>query len=97
MCTPYESLTNRTLLFSDWLSGKKRKPAWTDRILWRVKPKGEDDDNSPGSLDDDDEYPLKVVQDVYTCNMEYGVSDHKPVTAIFTLEVKSKCVGGAQY
>ncbi|XP_063058207.1 inositol polyphosphate 5-phosphatase K [Engraulis encrasicolus] len=71
-------------------NGKKRKPAWTDRILWRVKPKGEDDDNSPGSLDDDDEYPLKVVQDVYTCNMEYGVSDHKPVTAIFTLEMRKK-------
>ncbi|KAL2094392.1 hypothetical protein ACEWY4_009111 [Coilia grayii] len=69
-------------------SGKKRKPAWTDRILWRVKPKTGDDDRS--AVDDDDEYPLKVVQDMYTCNMEYGVSDHKPVTGIFTLELRKR-------
>ncbi|XP_012671957.2 inositol polyphosphate 5-phosphatase K isoform X2 [Clupea harengus] len=75
-------------------SGKKRKPAWTDRILWRIRPKVAEDDEEGSStaslVDDDDEYPLKVAQDVYNCNMEYGVSDHKPVIGIFTLELRKK-------
>ncbi|XP_061608808.1 inositol polyphosphate 5-phosphatase K isoform X2 [Phyllopteryx taeniolatus] len=76
------------------LGGKKRKPAWTDRILWRVKPKNsasEDDDNDKTSaaMDDSlDEYPLVVNQDKYTSDMSYGVSDHKPVIAIFSLELR---------
>ncbi|XP_031428178.1 inositol polyphosphate 5-phosphatase K isoform X3 [Clupea harengus] len=75
-------------------NGKKRKPAWTDRILWRIRPKVAEDDEEGSStaslVDDDDEYPLKVAQDVYNCNMEYGVSDHKPVIGIFTLELRKK-------
>ncbi|KAI4794453.1 hypothetical protein KUCAC02_032058 [Chaenocephalus aceratus] len=43
-------------------SGKKRKPAWTDRIL----------------------------QDLYTCNMEFSISDHKPVTGVFTMEAEGE-------
>lgn len=34
-----------------------------------------------------DEFPLKVALDIYTNNMEYSISDHKPVTGIFRLEV----------
>nr|XP_046244395.1 inositol polyphosphate 5-phosphatase Ka isoform X3 [Scatophagus argus] len=80
-------------------SGKKRKPAWTDRILWRQRPKAtlpdEQDENRVGleaktvkQLEEDDEYPLKVKQDLYISNMEYSISDHKPVIGIFTLEMR---------
>ncbi|XP_068600414.1 inositol polyphosphate 5-phosphatase K [Brachionichthys hirsutus] len=78
-----------------WLgfNGKKRKPAWTDRILWRVKPKtplSENDDEkaSISTEDGPDEYPLRVSQDEYTSDMSYGVSDHKPVIATFTVELR---------
>ncbi|XP_070774008.1 inositol polyphosphate 5-phosphatase K [Enoplosus armatus] len=88
----YDTSTPKT-----WLgfNGKKRKPAWTDRILWRIKPKAlplEDDDDKASTSTDDglDEYPLLVTQDKYTSDMSYGVSDHKPVIATFGLELR-KC------
>lgn len=80
------------------LSGKKRKPAWTDRILWRVRPEAslQERDREQQSHDpewrrqfEEEEHPLKVTQEVYTSNMKYGVSDHKPVISVFTLQVSS--------
>ncbi|XP_034403795.1 inositol polyphosphate 5-phosphatase Ka isoform X2 [Cyclopterus lumpus] len=73
-------------------SGKKRKPAWTDRILWRLRRKAPD--GPPQEEEDEgeeEEYPLRVRQELYTSNMEYSVSDHKPVVGVFTLELRKKC------
>ncbi|XP_008300552.1 inositol polyphosphate 5-phosphatase Ka isoform X2 [Stegastes partitus] len=83
-------------------SGKKRKPAWTDRILWRLRPKvslpdGQDENKSGldakmlKQLEEDEEYPLKIRQDLYTSNMQYSISDHKPVIGVFTLELRKMC------
>ncbi|XP_031695751.1 inositol polyphosphate 5-phosphatase K-like isoform X2 [Anarrhichthys ocellatus] len=82
-------------------SGKKRKPAWTDRILWRLRHKAPPpDEQSENTVDqearkvedededEDEEYPLRIRQDLYTSNMEYSVSDHKPVIGVFTLELR---------
>ncbi|XP_051521395.1 inositol polyphosphate 5-phosphatase K-like isoform X1 [Myxocyprinus asiaticus] len=81
-------------------NGKKRKPAWCDRILWRVKSNSSltEDANKEGGNeeeqkkklveDQEEEFPLKVTQEYYTNKMEYGVSDHKPVVGLFRLELK---------
>uniref|UniRef100_A0A3Q1EM69 Inositol polyphosphate-5-phosphatase Kb n=1 Tax=Acanthochromis polyacanthus TaxID=80966 RepID=A0A3Q1EM69_9TELE len=82
--------------FKPTYKGKKRKPAWTDRILWRIKPKtlpSEDDEEekaSTSTVDGQDEFPILVTQDKYTSDMSYGISDHKPVIATFSLDLR-KC------
>ncbi|XP_074830326.1 inositol polyphosphate 5-phosphatase K isoform X2 [Natator depressus] len=67
-------------------SGKKRKPAWTDRILWRVKNlsqhPSEDGDLCEG------EQTISVTLNNYISHMSYGISDHKPVTGTFGLQIK---------
>ncbi|CAL8342885.1 unnamed protein product [Lota lota] len=70
-------------------SGKKRKPAWTDRILWRLRatpaagsaPKAGKRTSMSGLTSG-----TKVTQHCYRSHMEYTVSDHKPVSSIFTLQ-----------
>ncbi|KAI4791359.1 hypothetical protein KUCAC02_034049, partial [Chaenocephalus aceratus] len=84
-------------LYRNWFgfNGKKRKPAWTDRILWRLRPAEEEEGNSAleeeeEEKEEEEEFPLKIRQDLYTCNMEFSISDHKPVTGVFTMELKKR-------
>uniref|UniRef100_A0A3P9QBY7 Inositol polyphosphate-5-phosphatase J n=1 Tax=Poecilia reticulata TaxID=8081 RepID=A0A3P9QBY7_POERE len=68
-------------------SGKKRTPAWTDRILWRLRVTAPAAQKvakrvSASGLTNG----IKVTQHFYRSHMEYLVSDHKPVSSIFTLE-----------
>lgn len=63
-------------------SAKKRKPAWTDRILWKVKPP-----RGGRSPSGQESHRLQVTQHSYRSHMEYTVSDHKPVAAQFILQV----------
>ncbi|XP_056904914.1 inositol polyphosphate 5-phosphatase Ka isoform X3 [Takifugu flavidus] len=93
--------TYDTRVYKSWFgfNSKKRKPAWTDRILWRLRPKDASQDaqeekrvdadiGKVKQMEEDEEYPLKIRQDLYTSNMEYSISDHKPVIGVFTLELR---------
>lgn len=79
------------VFFCSLCSGKKRKPAWTDRILWRLRAtapanaalntgkRGSTSGLTSGT---------KVTQHCYRSHMEFTGSDHKPVSSIFTLQVR---------
>uniref|UniRef100_A0A667ZFN2 Inositol polyphosphate-5-phosphatase Jb n=1 Tax=Myripristis murdjan TaxID=586833 RepID=A0A667ZFN2_9TELE len=72
-------------------SGKKRKPAWTDRILWRLRataPAGPSPSAGKRGSISGLTSGTKVTQHCYRSHMEYTVSDHKPVSSIFTLQYK---------
>ncbi|OXB65861.1 hypothetical protein ASZ78_008555 [Callipepla squamata] len=66
-------------------SAKKRKPAWTDRILWKIKSP-----SSGASGRRPSRGVLSVSQLCYCSHMEYTVSDHKPVAAVFAVQFASK-------
>ncbi|XP_017598445.1 PREDICTED: inositol polyphosphate 5-phosphatase K, partial [Corvus brachyrhynchos] len=69
-----------------WFNEKKRKPAWTDRILWKVKNLCEVA-SKEGEFPEE-ENPISVTLNNYVSHMSYGISDHKPVTGTFKLEMK---------
>ncbi|XP_032899584.1 phosphatidylinositol 4,5-bisphosphate 5-phosphatase A isoform X1 [Amblyraja radiata] len=77
-------------------SSKKRKPAWTDRILWRVKMSDCYDLLQNSTLLSRGKSPvgnsnhIEVLQHAYHSHMEYFISDHKPVSAIFCLKFSQK-------
>ncbi|KAM9857781.1 inositol polyphosphate 5-phosphatase K [Aulostomus maculatus] len=74
-------------------SGKKRKPAWTDRILWRLRataPAGTAHSAGKRGSISGLTSGTKVTQHCYRSHMEYVVSDHKPVSSIFTLQFPYK-------
>ncbi|XP_043924403.1 phosphatidylinositol 4,5-bisphosphate 5-phosphatase A [Protopterus annectens] len=63
-------------------SSKKRKPAWTDRILWKIKDISRLNESQNPVCDS----RVTVTQRCYSSHMEYLVSDHKPVSAVFYLK-----------
>ncbi|CDR18849.1 unnamed protein product, partial [Oncorhynchus mykiss] len=82
-----------SLYLSLSLSGKKRKPAWTDRILWRLRataPFGQAPNARKRGSVSGLSSGTKVTQHFYRSHMEYMVSDHKPVSSIFTLQFPYK-------
>lgn len=64
-------------------SEKKRKPAWTDRILWRLKQQPQASSHTPRLPAPHFALSLRS----YVSHMMYSISDHKPVTSTFDLEV----------
>ncbi|XP_060664710.1 inositol polyphosphate 5-phosphatase K [Drosophila nasuta] len=54
----------------------KRRPAWTDRIMYAVQPSN----RQPGMQ-------LAIEQCSYKSHPAYSISDHKPVTSDFTIKL----------
>nr|XP_033812981.1 phosphatidylinositol 4,5-bisphosphate 5-phosphatase A isoform X2 [Geotrypetes seraphini] len=75
-------------------SAKKRKPAWTDRILWKMKTVGSPLPSQSASGRRRSWVPmaggLTVTQLCYRSHMQYTESDHKPVSASFSLKFSYK-------
>lgn len=75
-----------------FVSAKKRKPAWTDRILWRLRRTGSPVPTHNAALQRGLTSWLggatKVTQHAYRSHMGFTISDHKPVSALFSLHVR---------
>lgn len=78
-------------------SAKKRKPAWTDRILWRLRRTGSPVPSHNSALQRGLTSWLggatRVSQHSYRSHMGFTISDHKPVSALFSLHVSLKRAG----
>lgn len=55
---------------------RKRKPAFTDRILFRIK--------------DESDVEQQLIQSNYRAHPDYLQSDHKPVSSLFTIKIRGK-------
>lgn len=90
------SLDSRLNLAS-FPSAKKRKPAWTDRILWRLRRTGSPVPSHNSALQRGLTSWLggatRVSQHFYRSHMGFTISDHKPVSALFSLHVSLKMTG----
>jgi len=56
----------------------RRRPSWTDRILYKVN-----------AADIYDDIKIHTEQHTYKSHPNYSVSDHKPVTGEFDIVVKT--------
>lgn len=78
-------------------SAKKRKPAWTDRILWRLRRTGSPVPSHYSALQRGLTSWLggatRVSQHFYRSHKGFTISDHKPVSALFSLHVSLKMAG----
>ncbi|XP_072271358.1 phosphatidylinositol 4,5-bisphosphate 5-phosphatase A isoform X2 [Pyxicephalus adspersus] len=67
-------------------SSKKRKPAWTDRILWKMKNPLSHNASGKADRSNSMSEELSMTLLSYGCHMQYTESDHKPVSSIFSLK-----------
>jgi hypothetical protein len=63
--------------FPFYFSGKFRKPAWTDRVLWKENQEKTD--------------TVQLI--TYKSHDQYMTSDHRPVSALLSVDLQVGCYG----
>lgn len=61
----------------------RRKPAWTDRILYKV------------GTNNYENVTLRAEQQSYKSHVNYTLSDHRPVTSDFNIKVRTNLLVSA--